>query len=210
MDRLGGFDTSEGGRMQYVVIGVDAPGFGSPEEVNEAHQDYMDTWADALIARGPSLSPDGAEHTGSIHVVDLPDLAAARRFAGDEPYAKAGWYATVTVSPIVPCFDGTMWDRPPPAGPGVAALVTSSFTGHDAAASELATTLCEHLGDVGRSWVYVGVTCDETDTTTGVLALLDGRPAGARQKLATVLDRAGVHAAGVSASRWRRGGRYAA
>lgn len=193
--------------MQYVVTGVDAPSFGSPDEVNEAHQNYMDSWADALIARGPSLSADGEDHTGSVHVVDLPDLAAARRFAEDEPYATAGWYSTVTVSPVVPCLDGTMWDRPAPAGSDVAALVTSSFAGHHAAAPSLAGTLGQRLGDTAGDWIYLGVTCNETNTATGMLAMIDDRPAGAQLKLAAILDRAGVGTGHVEASRWRRGGR---
>lgn len=119
--------------------------------------------------------------------------------ADDEPYAKAGWYATVTVSPIVPCLEDTMWDRPAPAGSGVAALVTSSFAGRDVAASDLARTLREHLGDVADRWIHVGVTCDEADSATGVLAVMDERPVGAQQKVARVLDRAGVRLPG-----WRR------
>ncbi|MGA8118082.1 MAG: YciI family protein [Actinocatenispora sp.] len=192
--------------MQYLVTGVDAPSFGTEEDLDDAHQDYMDGWADRLIARGPTLSADGERHTGSVHVVELPDLAAARRFAHDEPYATAGWYSTVEVGPIVPCLDGTMWHRPAPAGSGIAAAVTSSCTGHDAA--DLARTLRQHLGDVA-GWIYVGVRCDEAGSATGVLALMDARPVDAPAQLATVLHRAGVAAASVEASRWQRGGRFA-
>lgn len=195
--------------MQYLVTGVDAPGFGTVDEVNERHQDYMDGFADALVARGPSLSADGEEHTGSVHVVELPDLGAAHRFAHDEPYAKAGWYSTVTVSPIVPCLDGTMWDRPAPAGPHISALVTSDLAHHAAAATDLARNLRRHL-DLADGWIYVGVTYDAADTATGVIALVDDSPAGARRKTATVLDRAGIGEARTEASRWRRGGRFAA
>ena len=53
----------------------------------------MDGWADVLVARGPVLSNDGERHAGSVHVVDLPDLAAAHRFADEEPFARAGWYS---------------------------------------------------------------------------------------------------------------------
>lgn len=196
--------------MQYLVIGVDAPSFGEVDDLHETHQDYMDRWADVLIARGPSLSADGREHAGSVHVIELPDRTVARRFAHDEPYAKAGWFSTVTVSPIVPCMDGTMWDRQTPAGSGIAALVTSSFVGSVAAAADLARTLRQHLGDVADSWIHVGVTCDEAESATGVMALVDDRPVTAAQKVATVLGSAGVGAAQVKASRWRRGGRFAA
>jgi uncharacterized protein YciI len=75
--------------MHYLVTGVDGPSFGEPDDVNGLHQDYMDGWADRMIARGPSVSPDGTLHTGSVHIIDLPDLATADRFAHDEPPADA-------------------------------------------------------------------------------------------------------------------------
>ena len=81
--------------MHFLVLGVDGPEFdGELEaELPEEHQRYMDGWADVLVARGPVLSNDGERHAGSVHVVDLPDLAAAHRFADEEPFAQ------VTVEP---------------------------------------------------------------------------------------------------------------
>ncbi|HEV7711460.1 MAG TPA: hypothetical protein VGP16_24945 [Asanoa sp.] len=43
----------------------------------------MDGFAAELIARGPTF--DGDRLSGSVHIVDLPDPAAARAFAFDEP-----------------------------------------------------------------------------------------------------------------------------
>ena len=81
--------------MHFLVLGVDGPEFdGELEaELPEEHQRYMDGWADVLVARGPVLSNDGERHAGSVHVVDLPDLAA-HRFADEEPFAQ------VTVEPL--------------------------------------------------------------------------------------------------------------
>ena len=75
--------------MHFLVLGVDGPEFdGELEaELPEEHQRYMDGWADVLVARGPVLSNDGERHAGSVHVVDLPDLAA-HRFADEEPFAQ--------------------------------------------------------------------------------------------------------------------------
>jgi len=84
--------------MQFLVLGVDGPGFGSDDDLNEAHWSYMDNWADTLVARGPTRSVAGGHHTGSVHVVELPDAAAAARFAYEEPYARAGWYSTIEVT----------------------------------------------------------------------------------------------------------------
>ncbi len=43
----------------------------------EAHWSYMDGFAEAMIARGPTLTADRETATGSVHIVDLPDLDAA-------------------------------------------------------------------------------------------------------------------------------------
>ena len=38
----------------------------------------MDGFADAMIARGPTLTPDRKTATGSLHIVDLPDARHAK------------------------------------------------------------------------------------------------------------------------------------
>src|SRR2546429_9014124 len=83
--------------MPFYVYGQDRPGAQAEmEALAEAHWSYMDRFADRLILRGPTLSEDGAEHTGSVHVVDLADRASAERFATEEPYRVAGLYRKVT------------------------------------------------------------------------------------------------------------------
>jgi uncharacterized protein len=42
-------------------------------ELTEAHWSFMDAYADAMIARGPTLNEDGTAATGSMHIVDLPN-----------------------------------------------------------------------------------------------------------------------------------------
>src|SRR5262245_14137209 len=107
----------------YFVYGRDAPGVGETlEALSPAHWDYMDRFADRLLARGPTLSPDGEEHTGSVHVVTVPDSAAARRFADEEPFRQAGAYADVLVVRYLNLLGRTMWERPPASD-----LVESTF-----------------------------------------------------------------------------------
>jgi uncharacterized protein len=48
-----------------------------------------------MIARGPTLAGDGDTPTGSVHILGLPDPAAARAFAFDEPGYQAGVYRDV-------------------------------------------------------------------------------------------------------------------
>jgi uncharacterized protein YciI len=79
------------------------------EQLVEAHWSFMDRYADAMIARGPTLTPDRAGWTGSMHMVDLPDPAAARVFAFEEPNYVAGVYDEVTVRRWRNALGRTMW-----------------------------------------------------------------------------------------------------
>ena len=65
------------------------------DKLLERHWAYMDRYAKELIARGPTFADDGDTPTGSVHIVDLPDPAAARTFAFDEPNYQAGVYRDV-------------------------------------------------------------------------------------------------------------------
>ncbi|MEV0160543.1 YciI family protein [Nonomuraea fuscirosea] len=82
------------------------------EELVEAHWSYMDRYAKELIARGPTMADDGETPTGSVHVVDLPDPAAARAFAFDEPNYQAGAYRDVLLRRWRNTLGRTMWDFP--------------------------------------------------------------------------------------------------
>lgn len=76
----------------------------------EEHWTFMDGYADVMIGRGPTQTPDGSGHTGSMHIVDLPDLEAAKVFAYDEPYAKAGVFEDIMIRRWTNALDRTMWD----------------------------------------------------------------------------------------------------
>lgn len=65
-----------------------------------------------MIARGPTFAPDGETPTGSVHIVDLPDPAAARAFAFDEPNYQAGAYRDVLLRRWHNTLGRTMWDFP--------------------------------------------------------------------------------------------------
>ncbi|MFE3162132.1 YciI family protein [Streptomyces sp. NPDC059224] len=65
------------------------------EELVEEHWSYMDRYEAELIARGPAFGADGETVAGSVHIVGLPDPAAARAFAFDEPNHQAGVYRDV-------------------------------------------------------------------------------------------------------------------
>jgi uncharacterized protein len=80
------------------------------EELLEEHWSYMDRYEAEMIARGPTLA--GEMPTGSVHIVDLPDPAAARAFAFDEPGYQAGVYRDVLLRRWRNLLGRTMWDFP--------------------------------------------------------------------------------------------------
>jgi uncharacterized protein YciI len=82
--------------MEFFCYHRDRPGSSALRgELLEAHWSYMDRYAAELIARGPTFAGDDGPPTGSVHIVDLPDPAAARAFAFDEPNHQAGVYRDV-------------------------------------------------------------------------------------------------------------------
>lgn len=187
--------------MQFLVHGVDGPVFDfGPDDRHEAHQAYMDGWLPRMIARGPTLSPDGEQHTGSIHVLDLPDAGTARRFATEEPYASAGWYRQVTVDPILPALTGTMWDRPAPVTGQVSSFLRAAWTGRPLDAAELA----RRLDASGFTWLFAGLLLGETGGhSTGFAGAVDASPADAAAALTTIVG----GGASPEIHRWQRGGR---
>ncbi|MEV6521313.1 YciI family protein [Longispora sp. NPDC051575] len=99
--------------MEYFVYGRDHPGVGDLRwERTGEHWTFMDSYADVLIARGPTLTDDGEGVTGSVHIVDLPGPEAARAFAYDEPYYRAGVFADVLVRRFSNTLGRTMWAYP--------------------------------------------------------------------------------------------------
>ncbi|WP_109505882.1 YciI family protein [Nocardioides speluncae] len=80
------------------------------EELGEAHWAYMDRFEAELIARGPTFV--GEIPTGSVHIVDLPDAAAARAFAFEEPNYQAGAYRDILLRRWRNTLGRTMWEFP--------------------------------------------------------------------------------------------------
>jgi uncharacterized protein YciI len=97
--------------MEYFFYCRDRPGTQKlRDELAEAHWSYMDGYAEAMIARGPTLTADRMAATGSMHMVDLPDAEAARVFAFVEPCYRAGVYGEVMVRRWHNALGRTMWD----------------------------------------------------------------------------------------------------
>lgn len=101
------------GWMEFLCYHRDRPrSVALREAFVEAHWSYMDGFAAEMIARGPTLADDGDTPTGSVHILDLPDPAAARRFAFDEPNYQAGVYRDVLLRRWRNLLGRTMWQFP--------------------------------------------------------------------------------------------------
>ncbi|MFI8201662.1 YciI family protein [Streptomyces sp. NPDC085937] len=99
--------------MEFFCYHRDRPGsLALREKLLEQHWSYMDRYAKELIARGPTFADNGETPTGSVHIVDLPDPAAARAFAFDEPGYQAGAYRDVLLRRWRNVLGRTMWDFP--------------------------------------------------------------------------------------------------
>ena len=59
----------------------------------EAHLAYIDKTG-VVAQAGPLLNADAAM-IGSLVILDVEDMGAARAWAADDPYAKAGLFASV-------------------------------------------------------------------------------------------------------------------
>jgi hypothetical protein len=197
--------------VQFLVYGQDGAEFDyGPNELHDAHQAYMDTWSAELVARGPTLSPDGSQHTGSVHVARLADLQEAHRFATEEPYARSGWYAQVSVVPLRECVEGTMWDRPAP-GPEVVSSFLIAAWEPVAFECQLLDCARSELGRAGdRPWLFGGlITSEDLSEVSGLVAAIDLAPAEAERQITALLAQTSVPQAAIEAQRWMRGGRSA-
>jgi uncharacterized protein len=97
--------------MEFFCYHRDRPGSAAlRDELLEEHWSYMDRYATEMIARGPTFAADGDTPTGSVHIVDLPDPAAARAFAFDEPNYQAGVYRDVLLRRWRNALGRRMWE----------------------------------------------------------------------------------------------------
>lgn len=83
--------------MRFALITHDKPGaLQIRMDTRTAHLDYIASTGVVEMA-GPFLDNAG-QMCGSLIILELPDLAAAQAWANNDPYAKAGLFATVTLS----------------------------------------------------------------------------------------------------------------
>ncbi len=179
--------------MEFFCYHRDRPGSAALRtELVEEHWAYMDRFAAEMVARGPTFV--GEVPTGSVHVLDLPDPAAARAFAFDEPGYQAGAYRDVLLRRWRNLLGRTMWDFPGGRTGGDRYLVLGLGAG---AAADLTVP----SGDL---IAYGPLLADDGERWLGTAALVRAAsPAAARQILTA--DRY----ADIEVHDWQFGGRPA-
>lgn len=86
--------------MHFVIACVDKPGALEIRKANrDAHLAYLKQHEGQIVAAGPTLTDDGEGMTGSVLIMEFADRAAADTFAAGDPYAQAGLFASVTITP---------------------------------------------------------------------------------------------------------------
>jgi hypothetical protein len=94
----------------YSRDAADAAELRDDQALLEEHWSYMDRFAESMIARGPTLDPDRETATGSLHVLALPSVDAARQFVAFEPNNRAGLYGEHFVSRFENLLGRSMWE----------------------------------------------------------------------------------------------------
>jgi uncharacterized protein YciI len=85
------------GYIQAMFHGLNRPG-GSllRGEFREAREAYLAEHAGMVMARGPLVTDDGETPSGSVILLDVPDMETARAFMEKDPFYSHGVYQEVT------------------------------------------------------------------------------------------------------------------
>lgn len=84
--------------MTYLILAYDHPGKDAEREVvREAHREHLARQGRRLLGSGALLDDDDSSIIGGFSVLDTESRAEAVAFEADDPYAKAGIRAEVTI-----------------------------------------------------------------------------------------------------------------
>ena len=129
----------------YSRDAPDSADLRDDQELLEQHWSYMDGFAESMIARGPTLGTDRETATGSLHVLALPSVEAAREFVALEPNNRAGLYGEHLVCRFENLLGRSMWEfSGQPAEPRFL-IIGRSHVGRPVSAETLPAELLERL-----------------------------------------------------------------
>jgi uncharacterized protein YciI len=86
--------------MHYAAICFDKPNSLQIRLANRAaHLDFLRAKAATLKVCGPLLADDGETMIGSLLIIEAPDRKAAEAILAEDPYRKAGLFASSELRP---------------------------------------------------------------------------------------------------------------
>jgi uncharacterized protein YciI len=86
--------------MLFALICTDKPNSTAVRmEARPRHLAYIQSRMSDVKIAGPFVSEDGQTMMGSMLILDLPDIDAARTFAAADPYTQAGLFSNVDIRP---------------------------------------------------------------------------------------------------------------
>lgn len=84
--------------MLYTFFMIDKPGATQlRQELRPAHKAYLAQFADRIAFAGPLVADDGATMIGSLLSIDFASRDDANAWLADEPFTRAGVYASTSV-----------------------------------------------------------------------------------------------------------------
>ncbi len=94
--------------MLYALICTDKPNGLPIRKANRPdHLAFLENLGDTLIFAGPFTEEDGQTMNGSLIVIEAPSLQAAQEIAEQDPFARAGLFASVEIRPWLWVIDNT-------------------------------------------------------------------------------------------------------
>lgn len=85
----------------FVFCGLDHPGaLEVRKATRQAHLDWIASLSPAVKIGGPMLTDDGATPVGSMLVVEADTIGAAKALLEQDPYARAGLFASTSLRPF--------------------------------------------------------------------------------------------------------------
>ena len=95
--------------MLFAVTIEDKPGMGATRRaVRAAHLDWLERHRAMLVIAGPIMDAEGLS-IGSVRVIEALDRDAVQALTDGAPFAKAGYFARVSINPYRIVFkDGAL------------------------------------------------------------------------------------------------------
>ncbi len=86
--------------MYFILRCLDRPGSaGLRAATRPKHLDYLERAGKKIKLGGPMLDRDGETPIGSLLIVEAGDATEAQALAAADPYAEAGLFESVTITP---------------------------------------------------------------------------------------------------------------